>query len=274
MNAFCFCDVIANYSHTVLTLGICKSPKHFCLTTTSCLNQSPFSRNSNPLVSLTGVSDTPSVLVRGKQHSQLSTFPFHLGCLMTSFSIWITISSKQRQPFLSVSKGLCWLLYSASLLQAGAVLTQNHKALVACNSSINKLVGAPAFPIGSGTEIWSLSVNRDQTLTGKWAWPLIPKLYWPSSTWTNMSLRVEQPLLHQPHPWMCKFSSLSKQCLSGVMKGMGLLMANRKQKISSSHRVSHSHICECSDGISAIAWQGHRERLTPISRYSSIYTFL
>lgn len=36
-------------------------------------------------------------------------------------------------------------------------------------------------------------------------------------------------------------------------------MANRKQKSSSSHRVSHSHICECSSGISPIAWQGHRE---------------
>lgn len=129
--------------------------------------------------------------MHGIQHSQLSTFPFHLCCLMTSFSIWITIFSKQHQPFsLSVSKGLCWLFYSASLLQADAVLTWYHKALVACNSSINKLVGAPAFPIVSGTEIRSLSVNRDQTPTGKWALPLTPKLYWPSSTWTNMNLRV------------------------------------------------------------------------------------
>lgn len=78
----------------------------------------------------------------------------------------------------------------------------------------------------------------------------------------NMNPRVERPLLHQPHLWTCQFSSLSNLCLSGVTKARGLLMAKRKQKILGSHRVSHSHICECSYGISPIARQGHRQTHT------------
>lgn len=159
--------------------------------------------------------------------------------------------------FSQLAPGRCC---SYTVSQGTGCLQLQHKQTCWCTS----------FPHRCGTEMWSLNVNRDQTPTGKWAWPLIPKLYWPWSTWTNMNLRVEQPLLQQPHLWMCKFSSLSKRWWSGVMKGTGLLMANRKQKSSSSQRVSHSHICECSYGIAPIAWQGHRERHTHVTIFSYI----